>query len=484
MVKKIMQDVVSIKKEPHGNSRTVNSGEKITKHSVSPVESFPEKKEFRKATKQVEEILPEMERDEQKIKDEVLESSPIFAKLKQRHDERESFSEEYAAGHNKLWKTYFVKGIFAAVILIVFGIVVWSTAFYSAFISIHLKHSKVALNNQEFHSAADTPDLVPYQIMSLSEQASVKITPTGEKRVTQKASGPIVVYNNFKTQPQILVKNTRFESADGKIYRIDRQIVIPGIKKVSGKDVPGSVEVTVYADEAGSDYNIGLTDFTIPGFKGSPQYQKFYGRSKAAMKGGASGMIKTISDADREAAKTSLTKSLTDKLTAKAKTQKPKGTVLYPKAMFFTFIDSVDDNAASTEKDVSFTLKGELGVILFNEDELSRSIVKTNGEVTADEKIAIDKIESLDFEWKIPMSSVPDKTATLDFTLSGPANAVWVVDINSFKNKLAGTSNSGYPKIVSEFPGIEKVTKNSISPFWMNTYPKDTTKIYIETIID
>ena len=63
-------------------------------------------------------------------------------------------------------------------------------------------------------------------------------------------------------------------------------VTIPGTKVENGKTVPGSKEVDVVADKAGAEYNIGLTDFTIPGFKGSPKFETVFARSKTEMTGG------------------------------------------------------------------------------------------------------------------------------------------------------------------------------------------------------
>ena len=119
-----------------------------------------------------------------------------------------------------------------------------------------------------------------YEIMTIEETSSKKIAATGREEIEEKASGRIVIFNDFNTSSQRLIKNTRFETSEGLIYRINKSVVVPGQKTEDGEKVPGSVEVTVYADEAGEGFNIGLMDFTIPGFKGSPRFAKFYARSK------------------------------------------------------------------------------------------------------------------------------------------------------------------------------------------------------------
>ena len=48
------------------------------------------------------------------------------------------------------------------------------------------------------------------------------------KEVNQKAQGELTVYNNYSEAPQILIKNTRFQTEDGKIFRIGDSITVPG----------------------------------------------------------------------------------------------------------------------------------------------------------------------------------------------------------------------------------------------------------------
>src|SRR3989344_4675468 len=91
---------------------------------------------------------------------------------------------------------------------------------------------------------------------------------SGEKVVERKASGTIIVYNT-STIEQRLRATTRFETPDGKIYQAPDAITIPGKKVAGGKENPGTLEVVVYAERPGKEFNIGLTDFTLPGLKGT-----------------------------------------------------------------------------------------------------------------------------------------------------------------------------------------------------------------------
>ena len=107
----------------------------------------------------------------------------------------------------------------------------------------------------------------------------------------------------ISSDPQRLITRTRFQSPEGLIYRIAESAVVPGKTTKNGVDTPGSIEVTVFADEAGDKYNIKKTDFTIPGFKSdASRFKNIYARSSTDMTGGFVGKMKTILPADKATA--------------------------------------------------------------------------------------------------------------------------------------------------------------------------------------
>ena len=106
-----------------------------------------------------------------------------------------------------------------------------------------------------------------------------------------KAFGTITVFNGYSSEPQLLIASTRFLSSNERIFRTTKNIDIPGAQLNDDEIIPSSISVEIVADYLGAEYNIGPSDFTIPGFKGSPKYQGFYGKSSTAMSGGSSDTI-------------------------------------------------------------------------------------------------------------------------------------------------------------------------------------------------
>src|SRR3989304_648431 len=101
-----------------------------------------------------------------------------------------------------------------------------------------------------------------FSVIKLSGEKGLEAPASGEKGVERKASGTIIVYNT-NTIEQRLRATTRFETPDGKIYQAPDAITIPGKKVAGGKENPGTLEVVVYAERSGKEFNIGLPDFTL-----------------------------------------------------------------------------------------------------------------------------------------------------------------------------------------------------------------------------
>lgn len=163
----------------------------------------------------------------------------------------------------------------------------------------------------EFEGKTDASSVgertVPVRIVEKEETVSVTRDTSGSTSGNgAKAAGKILIYNEFGTESQPLVATTRFQSGDGKIFRLSKGVTVPGISDRNGRREPGVVEAEVVADEAGDGYNIGATDFSIPGFAGSAKAGKMYAKSTTSMSGGSSSGqsgVSSVSASDIEQAK-------------------------------------------------------------------------------------------------------------------------------------------------------------------------------------
>lgn len=363
-----------------------------------------------------------------------------------------------------------------------------STFFSGATVRIVPLNKTVSLN-MDFTAREDASDLpaqagngiVPYQKIPLpAEERSEDIPATIEKKITRKASGKIKIFNEYSTASQRLIKNTRFESANGKIYRIDNSIVVPGMSTAGGKTIPGSIEVTVYGDAPGEEYNSAATDFTIPGFKGDPRYAKFYARSQTPLEGGFSGTIKVPSPEEQTAAVERLKESLRIELAQKARAQIPEDFILYDNMMFVAF----DDLLAINQQNPShITVKGSLYGIMFDKSMFSKFIAQKTIDQYDGNPVLIRNLTDLELK---PKSEVldPANLKDISLTVSGDASIVWDVDKENLKRELAGVSKSdGFKNIIAKYASIWKAEAVA-RPFWKMNFPQDPEKITIEEVLE
>ena len=346
-----------------------------------------------------------------------------------------------------------------------------------ATIVIHAQKADWSYNDSittEKFAKADFRNLtLPNQSFTQKKNIELKFPATGKKQVERKAAGKIIVYNSYSSDPQPLIANTRFLSPEGKLFRLVKSITVPGAKISEGKIIPSSIETDVIADEAGTDYNIGPVKlFNIPGFKGTPKYQAFYGESTAPMSGGFIGEVAYPTESDRNAAKAEISKTLEDSLRTAIYSQLPEGLkVLDGAADFKVLKQSINDTVDDAGKFSIFS-EAQLAVISFKEEDLYKILTQR-----AEEEFK-SGFEVVAKELKYGLVRANYQTGQLSFLVDFKANLRQKVDIESLRNRIAGRSEADLKAIIFSLPGVESANI-SLWPFWVNKVPADQGKVKV-----
>jgi uncharacterized protein YbjT (DUF2867 family) len=349
----------------------------------------------------------------------------------------------------------------------------FSVLFAGATVVVEPTH-QVATINGEFSASPDAPVTgLSYQLVTIERDGSEVVEAGGEQYVERRAAGKIVISNNYSTSVQRLIKNTRFEAPDGKIYRINESVDVPGQRRINGELVPGTIEVMVYADSPGESYNRGLTDFTIPGFKGDPRYSKFTARSTTPMAGGFVGNSRVVSEAERTAARERIHARLSAELEEAARAQVPAGFVLFPEAFVVSF-DSAGEEAEGDDS-VRITERGILHGVLFGSRELAAFIARQSLAAYVEESVGIPDVSGLSFTMKEREKLRFPLERPLLFTLSGTANIVWQIDDVRLKSDLLGREKDALPTIMAAYPVSS--FRISTRPFWSSTLTDDPARL-------
>lgn len=159
----------------------------------------------------------------------------------------------------------------------------------------------VMLSSAEEEGEGLAVPLVGTRTIETDVSASDTFQATGEASAEDAtAVGTVTIVNETSTDYRF-VETTRLLSSEDVLFRMENASDIPA---------NGTVDVEVYADEAGPSGDIGPSRFTIPGLSEDLQ-QYVYGRSRTAMTGG-SGTVTAVAEEDIEAARSALSDRLLD----------------------------------------------------------------------------------------------------------------------------------------------------------------------------
>lgn len=378
-------------------------------------------------------------------------------------------------GKSKSKKKYILGGIALAVVLIF--IVGMMTVFASATINIVPKNQNIDVDLKILATNEAKEGAVGYEIIKLSKSKTVSVPATGEEAAEIKASGKIVIYNNFSTEPQRLIIRTRFESPEGLIFRIPESVVVPGKTKKDGVETPGSIEVQVFADEPGEKYNIKKTDFTIPGFKNdADRFKNFYARSSTEMEGGFVGKMKTVSESDKKTALQNIDLEIQADLNKDLGSKIPEGLALLPGSTVYQSKDlqpKEDGSSVIIGKEItSYT-------IMLNAQDLSNNI-------TAEYISKLNDWTGIKAVVKnfspLSITNVPgniEKGGEISLEIKGKANVLADINAEVINQRLLGISKKDAAKLMDEFAGISSITA-TIRPIWKQSFPEDSSKIYVQ----
>ena len=363
---------------------------------------------------------------------------------------------------------------FSAIIILI----LLPSLFSKATVIIHPKQYQSTTNIAVTASTSPSIADVLSSSIALENIASINVPATGEKFVEKKASGTIVVFNNHSELSQRLIINTRFETPGGLIYRIPNSIVVPGSTIKNGRLTPGSIETGVIADDVGDKYNIGLTDFTIPGFKNSDKYATFYARSKTPMTGGFSGMEKIVDKSVLEKNRNDLRTKLENETKTEIASKVPDGYFYYPKLTKITFESITDNSPAKNEATVKEKIIAT-GIVLNLKSFANILAVKTISD-TDNVDFELINVNELGVSFKNDNSEI---NKTFEISVNGTARFLSSIDSLRIATLLAGNQKSSFNQILTSVSGIEKA-EAAISPFWKRSFPKNTSKINVILKLD
>lgn len=350
-----------------------------------------------------------------------------------------------------------------------------------ATVTIYPEVRELNVNAQFIAYKEQRPGELSYEILTLEATSERQVEASGQEDVKVQATGEIEI---TKTTPgaERLIKNTRFKTTDGLVFRIEESVVVPGAVTVDGASLPGTIRAKVFADEVGDKYNLPAnTTMRVPGFEEggfTDLYNAISAKNPDAFTNGFAGPKFIINDGALATARQSLQAQLRDTLLARIDGERPAGYTSFPGSVAIVY----SELPAVQYGDTLVTIKEQavLQMPLFKAGDFASFIAKETIVSYDDEPVRIDNLDNLTFAYTSATTSQTTLAdlESLDFKIIGVPTIVWTFDEGKLKLDLAGKEKTAIPQIMASYTGIDR-SEVKVRPVWKRSMPTDFTDIEI-----
>jgi len=337
--------------------------------------------------------------------------------------------------------------------------------------------------NAEF-TAFPTPTdgALSYEVMTLEETRESQVQATGKIDIQEQATG-IIEISKSTPGAERLIKNTRFRSPEGLIYRIQESVVVPGA--VGG--TAGTIQAEVFADNVGEQYNLPTgTTFDIPGFEEGgfmDLFRSISASNPTQITGGFDGPQFQIDDGELNTARQAIQIELRNALLEKIDSNKPAGMIAFPGAVAITYNQLP---AIEYGQDlVTIREQATLQIPLFKAAEFGTFVAKEAVATYEGGPVRVDDPSQLVFKYSnaTTSNSVIANAESLTFSLTGKPRLIWEYDADKLTKDLAGLPKTAISNAITAYPGIERA-RVEVTPFWQRTFPENADEIEVIEIIE
>jgi hypothetical protein len=362
--------------------------------------------------------------------------------------------------------TWLKRGVVGTALVVIVLFLLLSFVFNRASIAIK------GANTVETFSNTALPTPVTYTALTKNIEKSITVSKPKTISVQKKATGEVVLYNNFSTSPYELIATTRLETANGSVYRLLSDTKIPGKKTVNGKDTPGSITVKVEADLPGDIYNArpGI-ELRIPGLiKGTGKYVNIYGKTANQFKGGETGQALDTSSDQITAAINTLKAEVEGEMIREFNQSNPELFILSDSIQVSHAIGAMSDKDGSSQIKIPLTIKA----IGLQKSELSSAIDAHL--LTKRVKVGNSTYENI----KFTVSKTDDNTLLKDkfnILADGQITVSPLISEQEIIANIAGKpSTFAFDYLDSNLTEGSEIKVN-VWPFWKNKIPNNPAKI-------
>jgi hypothetical protein len=370
--------------------------------------------------------------------------------------------------------------VIAGALLFIVLLYIGGTYFVHAKITITERHIPFSLQNTQLEvmneKNADAGRL-SFQTMIVTDKVTRQIFGSSLTTSTTKATGKIVIFNQYSAKAQTVKSGTTVTGANGQKYITQNTVVVPGYTGAGTAKAAGSASVGVVAAGIGPAYNSTGTTFTIAGWSGATA--KTFFASSGPITGGNNGAMHTLTDADKKQAIQTLQAALQEKLARQTRSQIPDDLVTFPDLQF----TSIDTSSLVLEGDaIQFpaTLEGTMVSYLIPRDLLERAIASKAISDHAYPHVTIPDLGSVKIA---SVSALPTNPAnvpeSITIAVSGQGTIITKVPVSTVQQAVLSIKRKAFTSALSGIPEID-TAEYSLYPFWAPYFPYKSDRITIK----
>ncbi|MDP2641049.1 MAG: hypothetical protein Q8P39_00700 [Candidatus Yanofskybacteria bacterium] len=316
---------------------------------------------------------------------------------------------------------------------------------------------------------------IPGHAVAESRQATKLYPAFGLSSASSRATGTIRVYNTQRTA-QTLVAQTRFLSENNKLFRIETRVVVPA---AASSGTPGTLDVRVVAAEAGESYNIGSSNFALPGLAGSALYTQVYARSFEPMKGGSTEQITVVTDQDIQQARNAILADLKREAHKSMEAELPAGFTLDADLLSLHVLEAGTPIRPGAELgEFNYSAKVEVRGVAFRLEDLQE---------LASELLRTRLLHHEELEREVMISygngRLQEEGKVLIMEMEAHGTAYETVDPVEIKKQIQGLQESAAERILADYLSVAQA-KVSLWPFWVKSVPGSENRIRVDLHID
>lgn len=359
--------------------------------------------------------------------------------------------------------------IFTVLALILIGIILYFALSQATvylvpnFLTQQIGFAVQVINKDKVKETDDLSEKLAGKIVSSSIEETKTYPALQYQETTNKAAGAVTIINNY-SRNQTLIATTRLLTAAGKLYRLTETVVAPSGKKITA---------FAQADQAGKEYEIGPTKFTIPGLWDGLR-DKIYAESAESFK--IQTLSKTkITQQTLDQAKEDLKSILLNKAKEDLKRQLLGKEALPEKALAAEILKySTNAKVGSNQEEFSVTLALGVKGVVFNETRLKEIVQKNLPEIYKTNN-ALIKIDPASFNYEIGL--LDENSENLIAQIKGEYT-IQIANIQIKPGELIRMSKKDAVRYLKSFGDIKDAS--IFLPFWTNYLPALADKINIQ----